>query len=65
MEAAYEIQEFSFDYVENELTPSEDERKAMRRTAYEQGARMEQIRRVLAIELRDKLLERAGLEAPD
>ena len=62
---AYDIQEFSFAYVENDLAPSDDERKAMRRTAYEQGARMEQIRRVLAIELRDKLLELAGLGAPN
>ena len=62
---AYEIQEFSFGYVENDLSPTEEERRAMRRTAYEQGARIEQVRRVLAIELRDKLLTRASLEPPD
>lgn len=62
---AYEIQEFSFAYVENRLTPSEREMKAMQRTAYEQGVRMKQIRRVLAIELRDKLLARMDWQAPD
>lgn len=62
---AYEIQEFSFAYVKNDLNPSEAEQRAIRRTAYEQSARIEQIHRVLAIELRDKLLARASLKAPD
>ena len=60
----YEIHEFSFAYVEDDLNPSDSEEKAMRRTAYEQGARMKQILRVLAIELRDKLLARVSLEPP-
>lgn len=62
---AYEIQEFCFDYVENKLEPSDDEQAAMRRTAYEKGARMAQVQRVLALELRDRLLRMTGQEAPE
>ena len=62
---AYEIQEFAFAFVQNDLKPSEEQRAAMRRTAYEKAAQMEQIQRVLAIELRDRLLGYAGLEAPE
>ena len=62
---AYEIQDFCYGYVANDLNPSEEEQAAMRRTAYEKAARMEQVRRVLAIELRDRLLELSGQEAPE
>ena len=60
---AYEIHEFCFEYVANDLDPSDDEQVAMRRTAYEKGAEMEQIQRVLAIELRDRLLTMTNQEA--
>ena len=60
---AYEIHEFCFEYVANDLDPSDDEQVAMRRTAYEKGAEMEQIQRVLAIELRDRLLTMTNHEA--
>ena len=62
---AYEIQDFCFAYVEDDLDPSEEEQAVMRRTAYEKAARMKQVRRVLAIELRDRLLELSGLETPE
>lgn len=60
---AYQIRGFCFKYVETELQPSDEQRTAMRRTAYQKAARMEQVHRVLAIELRDRLLDSAGLEA--
>ena len=59
----YEIQEFAFQYVENDLEPSGDRLAAMRRTAYEKAAAMKQIRRVLAIELRDRLLGVRGAQS--
>ena len=60
---AYEIQHFCFEYV-NETEYSDEEKKVIRSSAYENGLTRDQVRRVLAIELRDKLLEVAGLEAP-
>ncbi len=58
---AYEIQSFCFDYVENTDQYSDQERRTMHKVAYQRGIMAEEIRRVLAIELRDKLLEHTGL----
>ena len=61
---AYEIQHFCFAYVK-EADYSDEEKKAIRSSAYENGLTRDRVRRVLAIELRDKLLELAGgLAAP-
>lgn len=58
---AYEIQSFCFDYVENTDQYSDQERRTIHKVAYQRGIMAEEIRRVLAIELRDKLLEHTGL----
>ncbi len=58
---AYEIQSFCFDYVENTDQYSDQERRIIHKVAYQRGIMAEEIRRVLAIELRDKLLEHTGL----
>ena len=60
---AYAIQEYSFEYVE-EFQYSDEERKTIRKSAYDNGLDVSVIRRVLAIELRDKLLKITDLEAP-
>ena len=59
---AYEIQVFCFDYVEKTNHYSDEEQRVIREIAYRRGIKVEAVRRVLAIELRDKLLEHAGLE---
>jgi len=61
---AYEIQDLCFGYVENTNQYLDDERRAIQSTAYHRGLEAKEIRRVLAIELRDQLLKEAGLEAP-
>ncbi|MCY3599851.1 MAG: hypothetical protein OXN85_07760 [Gemmatimonadetes bacterium] len=60
---AYEIQVFCFDHVE-QVEYSDEEQKTIRRSAYNHGIDTWEVRRVLAIELRDKLLAIAGLVAP-
>ncbi len=61
---AYQIQEYCFEFVEG-FAYTDQELSRIRDSAYRNGLPTEQIRRVLAVELRDKLLEMAGLEAPD
>ena len=61
---AYQIQEDCFEYVEG-FDFTDDELKAIRQSAYENGLPTEQVRRVLAIELRDKLLRMADLQPPE
>lgn len=61
---AYDIQDFSFSFVDGELQYSPDERRAIRKCAYEHGVSEEQVHRVLGIELRDKLLTLASLDPP-
>lgn len=61
---AYEIQTFCFEYVERLDQYLDEERRAIRQTAFQRGLKAKEVRRVLAIELRDELLERAGLDAP-
>lgn len=60
---AFEIQDFCFAYV-SEMEYTEQEKRAIKKSAYENAIEEGQVRRVLAIELRDKLLAAAGLEAP-
>lgn len=62
---AYEIQDFCFEYVEDANRYTDEEQRAIRNSAYKRGIKTGDVRRVLAIELRDKLLEHAGLEAPE
>ena len=62
---AYGIQNFCFEYVEkDENQYSEEEKKMIRASAYKRGISTGDVRRVLAIELRDRLLKEARLEAP-
>ncbi len=61
---AYEIQDFSFKYAENETHYSDQEQRDIRRSAYENGVTDEQVRRVLGIELRDRLLELVSMDPP-
>ncbi len=61
---AYEIQDFCFKYVENTDQYNDEERQAIRDTAYKRGIKAEDVLQVLAIELRDKLLKYTGLETP-
>ena len=60
---AFEIQDFCFLYV-TDLEYSEEEARAIKKSAYDNAISVEQVRRVLAIELRDKLLAIADLDAP-
>ena len=59
---AYEIQTFCFEYLKNPDQYSNEERKTIHNAAYKRGIMAEEVRRVLAIELRDRLLKNAGLE---
>lgn len=63
---AYRIQEFCFAYVKDEDRQpfSDDEREAIQDAAFEHGQKTKQIVDVFAIELRDKLLAKAGLDTP-
>ena len=60
----YGIQKFCFEYADTDVFPR-DLRRAIRKSAFQHGLDENQVRRVFAIELRDKLLELAGLEAPE
>ena len=62
---AFEIQRFCFDHIAEADKFDDAMRRAILKSAYERGVREEQVLRVLAIELRDKLLALAGLEAPE
>ena len=59
-----EIQELCFTYVTKEYTPDDAMDARIMTAAYENGIEREQILRVLAIELRDRLLGREGHTAP-
>lgn len=61
---AFEIEDFCFMYVGHVMEYSEQEKRLIKRVGYENGLTDNDVRRVLAIELRDKLLTSAGLEAP-
>ena len=54
---AYEIQEFSEKYMKETFDPTPDQFTRFGKCAYEHGIKYEQVLEVIAIELRDKLLE--------
>ena len=53
----YQIQEFCFDFVHNRLNPDDNEQRTLEGCAYENGLEVSSVRRVLGIELRDKVME--------
>ena len=57
----YEIQEFAKKYLQEELTPNDQQLIKLRQCAYKKGLELELVREVLGIELRDKLLNKLGL----
>ena len=61
---AFEIQRFCFDHAADSDTFDDAMKRAIQKSVYERGVREEQVVRVLAIELRDKLLEITGQGAP-
>ena len=60
----YEIQEFCFGYV-SALDLSADQQRRVNQSAYDHGLPEEQVRSVMALELRDSLLARTDLEPAD
>ncbi|MDE2645691.1 MAG: hypothetical protein OXI05_07635 [Bacteroidota bacterium] len=60
---AYDIQEFSFKYATKENHYTLDELALIRKVAYQNGVFEGDVQIVLAIELRDELLELRGMEA--
>ena len=62
---AYDIQVFAYKYVEEKFTPDPTMEATIKQCAYENGLRVEQIRGVFAIELRDQLLSMRQLEPQD
>lgn len=57
---AFEIQRLYFDYTREQNSFDDAMKRSIQKCAYERGLREEQVFRVLAIELRDKLLDMAG-----
>ena len=53
----YRVQQLCLEYVENEYDPPADVVDAIERVAYENGRQVEGVRRVIAVVVRDKLLE--------
>ena len=53
----YEIQEMAMAHVKETWTPSEEVDRRIKSVAYENGLKREQVLDVIAIELRDKLLQ--------
>ena len=53
----YEIHDICFDYVQNKLQPSPEMKVAIRSCAYENGVKYDDVLEVMAIELRDRLLQ--------
>lgn len=60
----YEVQEFCFDYV-RVLNLDVEQQRRVNQSAYDHGLPEEEVRRVMALELRDSLLVRADLNPPD
>lgn len=60
----YDIQEFSFQYVQDDTHYSDENRRLIRDIAYEQGISEFEVRQVLGIELMDRLLNIEDKEAP-
>ena len=56
----YEIQETCIQYIDDDFDPDDDLNIKLNASAYENGVPKEQLMKVLAIELRDRLLELIG-----
>lgn len=61
----YEIQTLCFQYAEDTGHYLDEELRVVRKIAYQRGLKTTEVRRVLAIELRDHLLELVGKEPPE
>ena len=61
----YEIHEISFAHVKDDFTPTDEQDARIKSCAYENALPRGKVLDVMAVELRDKLLELAGLPAPD
>ena len=61
----YEIQEFCFEYVREDFTPDNELNKKLQECAYRRGATVDDLKEVLAVELRDAMLKRLGLDPPE
>ena len=59
---AFEIQEISFDHAQD-FDPEETLLKNMRSIAYDSGVKLDKIREVFGVELRDQLLKLHGVES--
>lgn len=65
-QTAYDIQAFCFDLIRaGDFDPGEELKSKMKTAAFEHGTSIADVENVLAIELRDELLKRRGLEAPE
>lgn len=53
----FEVQNFCFDYVKDEFEPDEKQLRKLQMCAYENGIDLDAVLDVLAVELRDRLLE--------
>jgi len=61
----YQIQQFCFDHVESNFAPSDELVAKAQASAYSHGVSLEAVYKVLAVELRDKLLKMHDLEPPE
>lgn len=61
---AYAIQEYCFNYT-REYIGSDEETARLKEVAYNNGVTEDDLRQVLALGLRDRLLSLAGLDAPE
>ena len=52
----YEVQDICFEYIENDFEPTGEQEAQIKACAYENGIEAKQVRDVLAVELRDRLL---------
>ena len=56
----YQVQEFCFNFAKKDLELTEEQKAKIRKCAYENACNREETLEVLAIELRDLLLEKIG-----
>ena len=59
---AFTIQDMCFEYINEEFEPSDDVATQISKSAYEHGLKRKQVREVLAVELRDRVLKLTGAE---
>ncbi len=58
--SAYEIQEFCFDYMDKIFIPNSEQEVSFKDCAYENGIDITEVRRAIAVELRDLVIKRLG-----